>query len=381
MHVHPALPWVGSAWRRRVQGFRTPILDGSGSCGESSFPDDSTRLPASRIYGAVFYVTYLLRPASARLKLFASLKAFRARFAANVDAEFRHPDTEVRLAEGTSGPPRRSLPGRLLLSAADLPFESLPPPRAQAGAPELDSVFLAVESMRCLRDPGDVRRLWDLGVRSLQPIHFLDTPWGGSSREGMLPESRTGLTGLGREMLAEMAALGLILDLAHMSRNNAEACLSAYPGPVMCSHTGLFSLRATARNITAELASEIFRRRGLVGVTCWRHLLGAAPRPAHGHGHGEASGRSDWTRAYCATIAALADLHPTARLAIGSDRGAPILVPAWFYSPEHLREMESLLAAQGWPRERIRGFFSGNAGDFLGRSLPSHPHPHECRPV
>ncbi|HKP95986.1 MAG TPA: membrane dipeptidase [Fibrobacteria bacterium] len=330
LHVHPDLPWIGSAWRRRVQGFRPACLES----GERSPP-----VPAGppRLYGAVFYQTYLLRPAAARRRLFLSLGVFCRRY----------------IAPGGN---------RLILSASDLDRDRRP------GSGGTDGFFLAVESMRCLRDPGDVRRLWECGIRSLQPIHFLDTPWGGSSREGMLAESRTGLTGMGREMLGEMARLGMILDLAHMSRKNAEECLAAYPGPVMCSHTGFQGLKATARNLDADLAREIFRRRGVVGVTCWRHLLGPDPAP----GPKGDSLRAAWTRSYCATAAAFAALAPDAhaRVAVGSDRGAPIRAPAWFYSPAHLGEMAACLSGLGWGPEPIRGFLSGNARDFLARSLP-----------
>ena len=356
MHVHPALPWVGSAWRRRVQGFHPLFLDGPDAppLPAARKPTDLSLapIPPRRLYGAVFYVTYLLRPAAARLRLFQSLAAFRAH-------------------------------GHLILSSADL----------SPGSPGWDygseACFLAVESMRCLRDPGDVRRLWDLGVRSLQPIHFLDTPWGGSSREGILSESRTGLTGLGRELLAEMEALGMILDLAHMSRKNAEDCLDAYKGPVMCSHTGFASLKPSARNVPPDLAREIFRRKGIVGVTCWRHLLGSGTGMAPEGRDLEPSmrlaqasdrcllkrpgpARAAWTRAYCETAAAFASLAPDAGVAIGSDRGAPIRAPGWFYSPAHLAEMETHLTALGWGSGRIRGFFSGHAADFLNRSLPAN---------
>lgn len=336
MHVHPALPWVGAAWRRRIHRFRSPAL-GDGSSGVRTPAQAPTQ---ARIYGAAFYVTYLLRPSAARRALLLSLEAFRARV------------------------------GAVLLASADLPSATSATSVSRAASAENTSgeaCFMAVESMRCLRDPGDVRRLWDLGVRSLQPIHFLDTPWGGSSREGLLPSSRTGVTGLGREMLAEMAGLGLILDLAHMSLPNAEQCLAAYPGPVMCSHTGLSSIRSTARNITPDLAREVFRRGGLVGVTCWRHLLGANPPRIRKRGNS----RSAWTDAYCETVSALAELDPRARVAVGSDRGAPIHAPAWFYASSHLAEITATLSHIGWTPDRILGFFSGNALDFLGASLPA----------
>lgn len=325
LHVHADLPWIGAAWRRRVQGFRLEVLDEA---------EAKVRLssPFPRLFGLAFYRTYLLRPTSARRSLFRSLADLRKR----IDA---------------------SGFGRVALTAQDL--------TPSVGDPiGLETYFLAVESMRPIGDPADVERLWDLGVRSLQPIHFLDTAWGGSSREGFLPESRDGISGLGREMLSEMGRLGLILDLAHMSRRTAEDALALYRGPVMCSHTGLWEVKASARNLPAELAREVFRRRGLVGITCWRHLLGPLTDP---EGKGP---RDAWTRAFCATVTAFASLADDAGVAVGSDRGAPILAPAWMFTPDHLAEIGAGLANSGWTTERINAFLSGNVIAFLSRSLP-----------
>jgi microsomal dipeptidase-like Zn-dependent dipeptidase len=324
LHVHPELPWVGAAWRRKVQGFR---LD--------SFDRPDARLPApaarvgedgaatSRIFGAAFYRTYLLRPARARRELFASVTRFRSLLPAG---------------------------GRILAKRSDLDAD-------QAAA---ETFFLCVESLRYLRDPPDIGRLWDLGVRSLQPIHFLDTSWGGSSREGFLPAGRGGLTALGRDMLKEMAKHGMLLDLAHMNGRTARECLDAYPGPVFCSHAGFSAVKPSARNLDADLAKGIFLRGGIVGVTVWRHLLAADPS------------RSAWTRAFCATAHALAELVPEGRIrvAVGSDRGAPIQAPAWFFSPAHLEEIAAELGRLGWSDAEARGFLGGNALDFLRRSLP-----------
>ncbi len=305
-----------------------------------------------RIYGASFYETYLLRPRAARARLFRFLAAFRSRLESRTGSAprliLRSPDLESALA------------------AQDLDGEALDGEAPDGEAPDGEAFFLAVESLRYLRDPADIGTLWDLGVRSLQPIHFLSTPWGGSSGEGVLPPSPAGLTGLGREMLAEMARMGFILDLAHMSYRTAEDCLKAYPGPVMCSHTGLDEIRPSARNLPADLAREIFRKGGVVGVTCWRRLLGRSRALGN-----MPDTQSAWTRSYCETAAAIEALAPGSRVAIGSDRGAPIIVPAWFYSPAHLIEMGDCLKSLGWDSARIEGFFHGNARDFLRRSLPA----------
>jgi membrane dipeptidase len=277
-----------------------------------------------RILGAAFYSTYAFRPRDARAALFSGLARFRR-----------------RVSEGG---------GILLERKSDL----------LSAGPGREAYFLAVESLRYLRDPADARKLWDLGVRSLQPVHFLDTRWGGSSREGFLPAGRRGLTPAGRDLLAAMASSGMALDVAHMNARTARECLEAYPGPIFCSHAGFAGTRPSARNVDAALARALFLREGIVGVTCWRHLLAADPS------------RAAWTRAFCRTAAALADLAPEGRgrVAIGSDRGAPIQVPPWFFSPAHLGEIADELGRMGWSGAEIEGFLWGNAAEFLGRALP-----------
>lgn len=315
LHAHAALPFLGGAWRRWAQGFRLPALD-------HGLP--SPYGEPARIHVLSLYETFLLGRAAPRERLFRSLRRFRS----------------LELPPGAI----------LIRKASDLDLQYR------------EGYLLAVESLRYISDPEDLERFRALGVRSLQPIHFLDTPWGHSSLEGVLPPSSRGLSGPGRELLAEMGDLGFILDLAHMNEATTEECLSRYLGPVMCSHTGLRDVNPSNRNISADHAREVFLRGGTVGVTCWRRLLGPLR-----DGAGE---RAQWTRSFCETATALSLLSPWARVAVGSDRGAPIRAPRWFFAPDHLRELDAELALQGWDAPGRRAFLGGNALDFLRESLP-----------
>ncbi|MBW8890005.1 MAG: hypothetical protein JF616_19795 [Fibrobacteres bacterium] len=57
-------------------------------------------------------------------------------------------------------------------------------------------------------------------------------------------------------------------------------------------------------------------------------------------------------------------------MAVGSDRGAPIQAPSWFFSAGHLEEIAAELVRGGWSDAEAQGFLAGNALDFLRRSLP-----------
>jgi membrane dipeptidase len=164
-------------------------------------------------------------------------------------------------------------------------------------------------------------------------------------------------------MLSEMAKLGMLLDLAHMNARTARDCLEAYPGPVLCSHAGFAGVKRNARNVDAGLAGALFGRGGIIGVTCWRHLLAGDP------------GRTAWTRSICRTADALAALTRGGKslVAVGSDRGAPIHAPAWLFSPGHLDEIAVELGRLGWSPAEAEGFLGGNALAFLERSLPIRP--------
>lgn len=345
LHVHHRLPGLGNFWGRWVHGFQLDLGDSDIVGPNPSQGRETSPLLAAapRIFGLACYETYLVSPRAARERLLAGL-------------------------EGLAVP--------LLRSAGDLQITT------QISGSRKTKFFLAVESLRFLENAGDLSRLWELGVRSIQPIHFLDTQWGGSSREGFLPDSGRGISDLGREMLAEMDRLGFILDVAHMNRKTAEDCLSIYRGSVMCSHTGLAEEKPVRRNLDSDLAGEIFRRRGVVGVTCWRHLLGGVSadeiRSVTGRLPADLRqskvtnpSRLAWTLAYCRTVAALAKSNSSARIAIGSDRGAPIQAPPWFFSQTNLEVMRVMLSEScGWDAERFQAFLGGHACEFLGESLP-----------
>ena len=65
--------------------------------------------------------------------------------------------------------------------------------------------------------------------------HFFDNPVAGSSA-GV---EKHGLTPLGREVVARMQALGIAIDLAHVSPASVTDALALATEPVVVSHTGV----------------------------------------------------------------------------------------------------------------------------------------------
>ena len=63
-------------------------------------------------------------------------------------------------------------------------------------------------------DPRVLRTFFELGARYMTLTHFLNTPWADSSTDE--PQSN-GLSPLGREIVAEMNRLGMMVDISHVS--------------------------------------------------------------------------------------------------------------------------------------------------------------------
>ncbi len=217
---------------------------------------------------------------------------------------------------------------------------------------------ISLESARLIPGPEDIARLYQLGVRVIQPMHFLDSRYGHSCREGLWPPSKKGLTPKGVELMREMDRNKMILDLAHMNRATMEDSLKEYAGPVICSHTGLFSHRSTERNIHDEIAQEIFHRGGLVGLTPWRAL--------HSKPHLTAK---QWLRRYAETLQTLLRLGGEKGLCIGTDRGAPLWIPKWFFRKKGLDEIRQSLLETGVSVSFWNRFLYQNASDFLSKTI------------
>lgn len=78
-------------------------------------------------------------------------------------------------------------------------------------------LVLLMENADPIREPGEVVFWAEQGIRLIGPAWHANR-YSGDTRDGGT------LTSLGRQLLAEMAGLGLTLDLTHMSE---EACLEA----------------------------------------------------------------------------------------------------------------------------------------------------------
>lgn len=158
----------------------------------------------------------------------------------------------------------RASNGRLVLVRDRAQLAALRAARAR-GERTIGAV-LALEGAHALEsDPANLRRAFDAGYRMIGLAHFFDNDYAGSSA-GV---AQGGLTTLGRRTLAEMEALGIAVDLAHLSPRAIDDVLAAATKPVVVSHTGVRGTCDNARNLSDDQIRRIAARGGVIGLGFW----------------------------------------------------------------------------------------------------------------
>ena len=82
-----------------------------------------------------------------------------------------------------------------------------------------------------------------------------------------------GLTDLGREVIARMEALGILLDVTHASSTALVDIFETAKRPFLASHTSVRALGDHPYSMPDEHLQEIARRRGLVAIVLFPYTL------------------------------------------------------------------------------------------------------------
>lgn len=126
--------------------------------------------------------------------------------------------------------------------------------------------LLAVEGLHALDGQlASVDTLYAHGFRMMGLTHFFDNEVAASAH-GV---THAGLTPLGRQVIARMEALGIIVDLAHVAPTAVTEALAMATRPVVVSHTGVAGTCPGPRNLTDAQLRAIAANGGVVGIGYW----------------------------------------------------------------------------------------------------------------
>jgi len=111
---------------------------------------------------------------------------------------------------------------------------------------------------------GTLRMFARLGVRYMTLTHNDDTSWAASAT-GL--RQTTGLSETGREIVAEMNRIGMIVDLSHTSESTQLDALATTTAPVIFSHSSARAVLDHPRNVSDLVLEKLAGNGGVLQVT------------------------------------------------------------------------------------------------------------------
>jgi membrane dipeptidase len=215
-------------------------------------------------------------------------------------------------------------------------------------------------------DLHNVQHFHDRGVRSLLPAYN----HANAAASGCLDADDTGLTAHGRDLVAEMNAVGMFVDGSHCSVRTGLDIATHTTAPMIYSHSNFASLWTHPRNITDDQARACADTGGVIGINGVGIFLGV-------------NGPDDGRR----RVEAMADqleygvnLVGIEHIGIGTDYSfdhedfnADVAAypeafseeytkygPLQWVPPEDSARLPDVLAGRGWDADAIAAVYGGN---------------------
>jgi membrane dipeptidase len=136
-------------------------------------------------------------------------------------------------------------------------------------------VLLAFEGAEPLgHDLAALRLFYAGGLRMMSLTWSRRNAFGDGAWENA---SRGGLTRLGRQAVAEMNRLGIVVDVSHASDQTARDVLELASRPVVASHSNARALREHPRNLPDDLLRAIAATGGVIAVTAVPSFIADTP--------------------------------------------------------------------------------------------------------
>jgi len=139
-------------------------------------------------------------------------------------------------------------------------------------------VYMSIENGYSLgKDLTLVKTFYDLGVRILGPVHFLNNDLGDSASDIKGAEWH-GLSPEGKQLIAECNRLGIVLDASHASDDVFHQMLELSKTPIILTHTSSRAVYNHPRNITDQMMKELADHGGVIQVNSYGTYLASLPQ-------------------------------------------------------------------------------------------------------
>ncbi|GAB3267575.1 dipeptidase [Sinomonas notoginsengisoli] len=265
--------------------------------------------------------------------------------------------------------------------------------RAAVGRGRIASLMGAEGGHSIAGSLGVLRMLARLGVRYMTLTHNDDVPWACSATGAAMERGEdTGLTEFGREVVAEMNRVGMLVDLSHVSPRTMVDALEATHEPVVFSHSSARAVCDHPRNVPDHVLEHLPGNGGILMVTfvpkfvseaCREHALAVRdirralglPTGFHDVAPEEDPAAADefvaWSVANPAPEATIADVvrhleHAREvvgpkHLGLGGDFDGTVDLPVGMDGVSGYAPLLDALDERGWAREDLEALCWGNA--------------------
>ena len=234
----------------------------------------------------------------------------------------------------------------------------------ESGKTSAIGCILSLEGADSLITLKHLERAYAYGLRALGPSHY------GPGIYAAGTDSTGGFTAKGRELLAEMQRLGMILDVTHLTDEGFWEALKTYSGPIWASHHNCRALTPHQRQLSDDQIRALIERDAVIGAALDGWML--VPDWVRGRTTPEARGlRLEKVIEHVDHICQIASdsLH----VGLGSDLDGGFgkeQSPSNLETIADVRHLPELIRERGGSEEDANNFAHGNFLRFLLRALP-----------
>lgn len=248
------------------------------------------------------------------------------------------------------------------------------------------AVLLGIEGGHAIENSLAILRAFHAqGVRYMTLTHTNTNDWADSSGDAGKPgvQRHGGLSDFGREVVREMNALGMLVDVSHVADETFWDVIETTRAPIIASHSSARALTPHPRNLTDEMARAIARSGGVVMVNFNEPFVGSgeAAMPAearakqaelealHGEGDRAEFEFNAWRAQHLPAVpverlaehfAHLVEVAGIDHVGLGSDFDGVTLLPLGLESVDRLPRLTEALAARGFDEASLRKLLGGN---------------------
>lgn len=130
------------------------------------------------------------------------------------------------------------------------------------------SAFLTIEDGRSIRGRiENLRKMYEEGIRLITLTWNHDNCFGRANyRDGIFGSRESGLSPFGKEAVAYMNELGMMVDVSHLSDEGFYDVAQIAKKPFVASHSNARALSGCSRNMSDEMIRILAEKGGVMGL-------------------------------------------------------------------------------------------------------------------